>query len=195
MHPAPWRRKRMNQSPARPRAPSRAAATAAEDSGPPLLSRRMLMLAALPVGLAGCESLPAWLGGRPPRDKPSAQAERLVRWIREEGRATVLDPAALRIMGFDNGQRDVPVRQLAGEAPNGRHVVSLSTFRGRTELIFHRRQGDVLYFHLASATLMRQASATYPRNGAPGRMADAFAETDYPGQLNHWLQQAERRGR
>ncbi len=184
----------MKQGPDLRRAPSRVA-SAANDRGALLFSRRLLLAALPAAGLAGCESLPTWLGGRPRRERPSPQADRLVRWIRDEGRDSVLDPAAPRIMGFDNGQRDIPVRQLAENAQNGRHVVSLTTLRGRTELIFHRRQGDNLYFHLASASLMRQASATYPRGGAPGRMSDAYAENDYPAQAGYWLQLAERRGR
>lgn len=183
----------MKQNPDRRCVPFRSA-PAANDRGTRLLSRRLL-LTVLPVGLVGCESLPTWLGGRPPREKLSPQAEKLVRWLREEGRNSVLDPAAPRIMGFDNGQRDIPVRQLAAEAQNGRHVVSLTTLRGRTELIFHRRQGDNLYFHLASATLVRQASATYPRTGAPGRMSDSYAENDYPAQADYWIQRAESRAR
>jgi hypothetical protein len=184
----------MKENPDWRRAPFRVA-PAASDRGLPLLSRRLLLAALPAAGLAGCESLPTWLGGRPPREKVSPEAQRLVGWLRDEGRDSVLDPAAPRIMGFDNGQRDIPVRQLASEAQNGRHVVSLTTLRGRTELIFHRRQGDNLYFHLASASLMRQASATYPRHGSPGRMSDAYAENDYPAQAGYWLQLAERRGR
>jgi hypothetical protein len=184
----------MKPSSDRRRAPFRVA-PAASHRGPSLVSRRLLLAALPAAGLAGCEGWPTWLGGRPPREKLSPEARRLVGWLRDEGRDSVLDPAAPRIMGFDTGQRDIPVRQLASEAQNGRHVLSLTTLRGRTELIFHRRQGDNLYFHLASATLMRQASATYPRHGRPGRMADAYAENDYPAQADHWLQLAQQRGR
>jgi hypothetical protein len=144
------------------------------------------VLLALPVGLAACES-----GRRP--EKVSPEAARLAHWVRDEGRNSVLDPAALRIMGMDNGQRDIPVKQLAENTPNGRHVLSVTNLRGRTELIFHRRQGNYLYFHLASANLVRMASATYPRHGAPGRMSESFASTDYPAQASYWLEQAERR--
>jgi hypothetical protein len=153
------------------------------------MSRRLLLVA-LPVGLAGCESMPSWLGGGASGEKLSPPARTLVQWVRRDGRDSVLDPAAPRIMGFDNGQRDIPVKQLAAETPNGRHVVSVTNLRGKTELIFHRRQGDNLYFHLASANLVRQASATYPRNGAPGRMSDSYALNDYPMQANYWISQA-----
>jgi hypothetical protein len=162
------------------------------DRGRPALSRRLLLVA-MPAGLAGCQNMPAWLGGRRARDRLSPQAEKLIRLVRQEGRDSVLDPAALRIMGFDNGQRDVPVKQLAANTTNGRLVVSMTSLRGRIEMIFHRRQNDVLFFHLASANLVRQASATYPRNGAPGRMADAYAERDFPLQATYWIQQAEAR--
>lgn len=181
----------MNQEADRRRVPFRAA-RAATDRGIPSLSRRLLLLA-LPAGLAGCENMPAWLGGKPPRERLSPQAVKLVQLVRQQGRDSVLDPAALRIMGFDNGQRDVPVKQMAADTQNGRYVVSVTGLRGRTEIVFHRRQGDFLFFHLASANLVRQASATYPRNGAPGRMADAYAEQDYPTQANYWIQQAESR--
>ncbi|MCW5745595.1 MAG: hypothetical protein KIT36_05285 [Alphaproteobacteria bacterium] len=156
------------------------------DRGGTLLLSRRLLLAAAPLGLVACESTPR-------QERVSPEAARLVRWVRDEGRNSVLDPAALRIMGMDNGQRDVPVKQLAENTPAGRHVLSVTNLRGRTELIFHRRQGDYLYFHLASANLVRQASATYPRHGAPGRMLESFASTDYPAQATYWLEQAERR--
>jgi hypothetical protein len=159
-----------------------------------LLSRR-LMLAMLPAGLAGCQGTPPWLGGRPGRERLSPEAQKLAYLLRDEGRNSVLDPAAPRIMGFDNGQRDIPVKQVAADTPNGRLVLSATSLRGRTEFIFHRRQGDYLYFHLASATLVRRGSATYPRHGAPGRMSDAFAENDYPMQAHYWLQRAEQRAR
>lgn len=181
----------MKQSADRRCAPFRIA-PAADHSVPVLISRRLL-LAALPLGLAACEGMPTWLGGKPPRDRVSPQAARLARWVGASGRDSVLDPRALRIMGFDNGQRDIPVKQLAEETANGRHVVSLTSLRGRTEFIFHRREGDNLYFHLASVNLVRQGSATYPRQGAPARMADGFASTDYPAQASYWLEQAERR--
>ncbi len=161
--------------------------------GAPLLISRRLLLAALPLGLAACEGAPAWLGGKPPRDRVSPQAARLARWVSTTGRDTVLDPRALRVMGLDNGQRDIPVKQLAEETANGRHVVSLTSLRGRNEFIFHRREGDNLFFHLANVNLVRQGSATYPRHGSPARMADSFASTDYPAQASYWLEQAERR--
>lgn len=165
-------------------APLRIAPAAGHD-GLLLISRRLL-LAALPFGLAACQN-------RAGPEKLSPQAARLVGWVGASGRDSVLDPRAPRIMGMDNGQRDIPVKQLAENTPNGRHTLSLTMLRGRQELIFHRREGDYLYFHLASANLVRQASATYPRNGAPGRMVDAFASTDYPAQASFWLERAELR--
>jgi hypothetical protein len=185
----------MKQSPVRRCVPFRAAPAANQRGSLQLMSRRLLLLAALPVGLSGCDSLPSWLGGGPRRERLSPQAAKLVRWIHDEGRDSVLDPAAPRIMGMDNGYRDIPVRQLAANTPNGRYVLSLTRLRGRTELIFHRREGDYLYFHLASASLVREASATYPRNGAPGRMSESYAASDYPRQANYWIEQAELRAR
>lgn len=176
----------MNHVPDRRCVPFRAAHdTTAPDL--PRVSRRLLMVA-LPLAIAACETGPA-----PNRVSPDGQ--RLARWLREEGRDSVLDPAAPRIMGMDNGQRDIPVKQLAENTPNGRLVVSLVNLRGRTEFIFHRRQGDYLYFHLADGTLFRRASATYPRQGAPSRMTESFAVADFPAQTSYWLEQATRRGR
>jgi hypothetical protein len=169
-------------------------APAAADRGLVVMSRRLLLVA-LPAGLTACESIPSWMGGGPRGEKLSPPARSIVQWVRQDGRDSVLDPAAPRIMGLDNGQRDIPVKQLAAETPHGRHVVSVTNIRGKTELIFHRRQGDYLYFHLASATLVRQASATYPRHGAPGRMSDSYAASDYPLQSNYWITQAELRTR
>jgi hypothetical protein len=147
---------------------------------------RRLVLVGLPLAVAACET-------NRTEEKLSPEAVRLVRWVQVAGRDAVLDPAAPRIMGMDNGQRDIPVKQLAENTANGRLVVSLTRLRGRNELIFHRRQGDYLYFHLATANLVRRASATYPRQGAPARMTESFAAADYPAQANYWLEQATRR--
>ncbi|HJQ59952.1 MAG TPA: hypothetical protein VJ890_23805 [Vineibacter sp.] len=174
----------MNDDTARRCLPSRTVLDAGTDFVP-RISRR-LVLVGLPLGLAACET---------PRteEKLTPEAARLVQWLRVGGRDAVLDPAAPRIMGMDNGQRDIPVKQLAENTANGRLVVSLTSLRGRNELIFHRRQGDYLYFHLATANLVRRASATYPRQGAPSRMTESFAVADYPTQANYWLDQAARR--
>lgn len=159
------------------------------------MARRTMLFAGIATTVAACESMPPWLGGRrgPRPIVAPPQVEKLLAWLRAEGRDTVLDPSAPRIMGFDNGNQDIPVKQLAAEGPDGRYVVSLFRARGREQLIFHRRQRDTLYFHLAAVDLTRAGSASFPRNGAPSRMADSMAPLDFDLQTRFWIDAAARR--
>ena len=58
-------------------------------------------------------------------------------------------PEVPALMGITNEGRDIPVRQLAEDGPDGRYVVSLTNIRKIHEFIFHRRQGEVLILHLS----------------------------------------------
>ena len=95
---------------------------------------------------------------------------------------------ALALMGITNEGRDIPVRQLAREDGESRLVVSLTNIRKIHDLVFMRRQGDVLLIHLADTAFKRLGSVRYPRNGKPSAIADeAFAERDFRQQVAFWI--------
>lgn len=154
----------------------------------PSMPQRRLVLAIMLSGTLGACTPPEWMSfGQSSRPVPS-RAERLIRMVNREGVDKMFAPEALRVMGLNNGQRDVPVKQLARDDASGRHVVSVTTIRGRAEVIFHRRQGNLLVFHLANSALVRTGSATYPRHGRPARMSDGAGDIDYRNQLAFWME-------
>ncbi|MBX3501186.1 MAG: hypothetical protein KF889_17235 [Alphaproteobacteria bacterium] len=154
----------------------------------PSMPQRRLVLAIMLSGTLGACTPPEWMSfGQSGRPVPS-RAERLIRMVDREGVDKMFAPEALRVMGLNNGMRDVPVKQLARDDASGRHVVSVTTIRGRAEVIFHRRQGNLLVFHLANSALVRTGSATYPRHGRPARMADGAGDIDYRNQLAFWME-------
>jgi hypothetical protein len=154
---------------------------------PSMPGRRLLLASAVLGTLGGC-TLPEWMRFGQSSQPVASRAERLIRMVNREGVDKMFAPDALAVMGLNNGTRDIPVKQLALDDARGRHVVSVTNIRGRAEVIFHRRQGDVLFFHLADSALARMGSATYPRNGRPARMADAFGDMDYQNQLAFWME-------
>lgn len=154
---------------------------------PPSMPGRRLVFTALLVSPVGACTWPEWMkfGSRP---AVASRPERLIRMVNREGVDKMFAPDALTVMGLNNGTRDVPVKQLAKDDARGRHVVSVTNIRGRAEVIFHRRQGDLLVFHLANASLVRSGSATYPRYGRPARMNDSAGEVDYQNQVAFWME-------
>ncbi len=153
----------------------------------PSTPRRRLVLATLLTGTLGGCTWPEWLSfGRSP--PIASRPERLIRMVSREGVDKMFAPDALVVMGLNNGTRDIPVKQLATDDARGRHVVSVTNIRGRTEVIFHRRDGDLLIFHLANSSLVRAASATYPRYGRPSRMNEGAGDADYQNQLAFWME-------
>ena len=153
---------------------------------PSMPRRRFVLATLLAVPLGGC-TWPEWLSfgqSRPIASRP----ERLIRMVNREGVDKMFAPDALAVMGLNNGTRDIPVKQLAMDDAKGRHVVSVTNIRGRPEVIFHRRDGDLLIFHLTNSALVRTASATYPRYGKPARMNDAAGDADYQNQLAFWME-------
>ena len=74
-------------------------------------------------------------------------------------------PEALALMGITNEGRDIPVRQLADDGPDGRYVVNLVNIRKVHEFVFQRRQGDVLMLHSSDTNFKRLQSVRYARNG------------------------------
>jgi hypothetical protein len=102
----------------------------------------------------------------------------------------MMAPEVPALMGITNEGRDIPVRQLADDGPDGRYVVSLINIRKIHEFIFHRRQGDVLILHHADTKFTRLESVRYPRNGKPTLITDiAFAENDFQQQIAFWFNQ------
>ena len=67
---------------------------------------------------------------------------------------------------------DFPRHPLAREDGDARLVVSLTNIRKIHDLVFMRRQGDVLLIHLADTAFKRLGSVRYPRNGKPSAIAD-----------------------
>ncbi len=118
----------------------------------------------------------------------SPRGDRLVRLIQTTGKDNMMAPEAPALMGITNEGRDIPVRQLADEGPDGRYVVSLVNIRKIHEFIFHRRQGDVLILHHSDTRFTRLESVRYPRDGKPTLITDiAFAENDFQQQIAFWF--------
>lgn len=148
-----------------------------------MLGRRSLLLAAslLPVG--ACTS-----GQSRPRYTLSPRGDRLVLWIQKSGKDNMLAPEAMALMGVTNEGRDIPVRQIAQQDGEERFVVSLTNIRKIHDLVFLRRQGDVLLLHLSDTKFTRLASVRYPRDGKPSLITDTtFAESDFQQQTAFWF--------
>lgn len=109
-------------------------------------------------------------------------------WIQKSGKDNMLAPEALALMGITNEGRDIPVRQIAQQDGSDRFVVSLTNIRQIHDLIFMRRQGDVLLLHLSDTKFTRLASVRYPRDGKPSVITDTtFAENDFQQQIAFWF--------
>jgi len=148
-----------------------------------LLSAAVILAASLAAG--ACSGTPF---ARQPRHTLSPRGDRLVRWIQVDGKDNMMAPEALALMGITNEGRDIPVRQIGEDGPDGRYVVSLVNIRKIHEFVFHRRQGDVLILHLGDTKFARLASVRYPRNGKPSQISDsAFAERDFQQQIGFWF--------
>ena len=152
-------------------------------------SRRTLLSAAailaVPLATGACAGDPF---ARQPRHTLSPRGDRLVRWVQVDGKDNMMAPEALALMGITNEGRDIPVRQIGEDGSDGRYVVSLVNIRKIHELVFHRRQGDVLILHLSDTKFARLSSVRYPRNGKPAPITDtAFAESDFQQQIAFWF--------
>ena len=151
------------------------------------VARRTLLIAALTLPAAACTTS-GLFGDNKPRYTLSPRGDRLVRWIQTSGKDNMMAPEALALMGITNEGRDIPVRQIAQEEGENRFVVSLTNIRKIHDLIFMRRQGDVLLLHLSDTKFTRLASVRYPRNGKPSLITDtAFAESDFQQQIGFWF--------
>lgn len=145
-------------------------------------TRRGLLLSAALLPLAACATTPA------ERYTLSARGDRLVALIQKTGRDNMTAPEAFALMGITNQGRDIPVRQLADDGPDGRYVVNLVNIRQYHEFVFQRRQGDVLVLHSADTAFKRLVSVRYARNGKPSVIVDtAFAERDFQQQTAFWF--------
>ena len=158
-----------------------------------VLARRALLLSTLTLPAGACTT--SGLFGQDqsqsqPRNTLSWRGDRLVLWIQKSGRDGMLAPEAPALMGITNegGSHDIPVRQIAQEEGGDRFVVSLTNIRKVHDLIFMRRQGDVLLMHLSDTKFQRLASVRYPRDGKPTFITDtAFAENDFQQQITFWF--------
>ena len=154
-----------------------------------VVARRALLIAALALPAGACTTS-GLFGQSSPRYTLSPRGDRLVRLIQTTGKDNMMAPEAPALMGITNEGRDIPVRQLADDGPDGRYVVSLVNIRKIHEFIFHRRQGEVLILHHADTKFTRLESVRYPRNGKPTLITDiAFAENDFQQQIAFWFNQ------
>lgn len=145
-------------------------------------TRRGLLLSAALLPLAACATTPT------PKYTLSPRGDRLVAMIQKTGRDNMTAPEAFALMGITNQGRDIPVRQLADDGPDGRYVVNLVNIRKYHEFVFQRRQGDVLILHSADTAFKRLVSVRYARNGKPSVITDtAFAEGDFQQQTAFWF--------
>ena len=152
-----------------------------------VLARRALLVAALALPAGACTTS-GLFGQSSPRYTLSPRGDRLVRLIQTTGNDNMMAPEVPALMGITNEGRDIPVRQLADDGPDGRYVVSLVNIRKIHEFIFHRRQGEVLSLHHADTKFTRLESVRYPRNGKPTLITDiAFAENDFQQQIAFWF--------
>jgi len=154
-----------------------------------VLARRALLVTALVLPAGACTTS-GLFGQSSPRYTLSPRGDRLVRLIQTTGKDNMMAPEVPALMGITNEGRDIPVRQLADDGPDGRYVVSLVNIRKIHEFIFHRRQGEVLILHHADTKFTRLESVRYPRNGKPTLITDiAFAENDFQQQIAFWFNQ------
>lgn len=145
-------------------------------------TRRGLLLSTALLPLAACAATPS------ARHTLSPRGDRLVALIQRTGRDNMTAPEAFALMGITNQGRDIPVRQLADDGPDGRYVVNLVNIRQYHEFVFQRRQGDVLILHSADTAFKRLVSVRYARNGKPAVITDtAFAERDFQQQTAFWF--------
>ena len=152
-----------------------------------VVARRALLIAALALSAGACTTS-GLFGQSSPRYTLSPRGDRLVRLIQTTGNDNMMAPEVPALMGITNEGRDIPVRQLADDGPDGRYVVSLVNIRKIHEFIFHRRQGNVLILHHADTKFTRLESVRYPRDGKPTLITDiAFAENDFQQQIAFWF--------
>jgi hypothetical protein len=154
-----------------------------------VFARRALLLAALALPAGACTTSGLFEQQQPqPRYTLSPRGDRLVLWLQKSGKDNMMAPEALALMGVTNQGRDIPVRQIAEDSGDSRFVVSLTNIRKIHDLIFLRRQGDVLLVHLSDTKFERLASVRYPRDGKPSLITDTtFAENDFQQQTAFWF--------
>lgn len=159
------------------------------------VSRRGLvgvaLLLPLAAGLGGCklsDQMSGLFASQPRQVTLSPRGDRMTRWLQRGGRDAMMAPEAFALMGLVNGGRDIPVKQIAEDGPDGRYVISLVNIRSVHEFVVHRRQGDVLIFHHCDSKFARIASIRYPRNGKPTVITDAaLADADFQQQITFWF--------
>jgi hypothetical protein len=152
-----------------------------------VVARRAFLIGALALPAGACTTS-GLFGQSAPKYTLSPRGDRLVRLIQTTGNDNMMAPEVPALMGITNEGRDIPVRQLADDGPDGRYVVSLINIRKIHEFIFHRRQGDVLILHHADTKFTRLESVRYPRDGKPTLITDiAFAESDFQQQIAFWF--------
>jgi len=144
--------------------------------------------AALALPLAACDpkGMPNLFGGGSP--KVQSRGDRMVRWLYNTGTERMMAPDALALMGITNEGRDIPVKLLGENGPDGRYVIALVSIRKVYEFVLHRFQNEVFIFHNCDRSLRRLTSVRFARNGKPTVITDAaVAEADFQAQLAFWI--------
>ena len=153
-----------------------------------VLARRALLLAALTLPAGACTTSGLFGQQSQTRYTLSPRGDRLVLWIQKSGKDNMMAPEPMALMGITNEGRDIPVRQIAQQDGEDRFVVSLTNIRKIHDLVFMRRQGDVLLLHLSDTKFTRLASVRYPRDGKPSLITDTtLAESDFQQQTAFWF--------
>lgn len=153
------------------------------------MARRALFSTALVLPLAACDSkgMQGLFGSSAPQVQ--SRGDRMVRWVYNTGTERMMAPDALTLMGITNEGRDIPVRLIGENGPDGRYVIALVSIRKVYEFVLHRLQNEVFIFHSCDRDLKRLSSVRYARNGKPTVITDvAFAEADFQQQLAFWVE-------
>jgi hypothetical protein len=141
----------------------------------------------LPVAACGSRGMSNPFGGGSP--KLQSRGDRMVRWLYNTGAERMMAPDALTLMGITNEGRDIPVKLLGENGPDGRYVIALVSIRKVYEFVLHRLQNEVFIFHNCDRSFKRLTSVRYARNGRPTVITDAaFAEADFQRQLAFWVE-------
>jgi hypothetical protein len=144
--------------------------------------------AVLPLAACTPREMSTMLGGNS-TPKVLPRGDRMVRWLYNTGEERMMAPDAMALMRITNEGRDIPVKLLGENGPDGRYVIALVSIRKVYEFVLHRFQNEVFIFHNCDRNLSRLSSVRFARNGKPTPIVDtAFADADFQRQLAFWVE-------
>ena len=108
-------------------------------------SRRTVIGVGLLLPLSACgrdasRPMSGLFGSSSPKLLP--RGDRMVRWVYNSGEERMMTPEAMAVMGITNEGRDIPVRLLGENGPDGRYVIALVEIRKVWEFVL-QRYGEV----------------------------------------------------